>query len=65
MKTIQELYSEIMASQELKAQFIEASTTGRQAEFLKEHDCQATADEVLAFLKARDQAGQIPMSMCT
>ena len=55
MKTIQELYNEIMGSQELKAQFIEASTTGRQAEFLKEHDCQATAEEVLAFLKAREQ----------
>ena len=53
MKTIQELYSEIMGSQELKAQFIEASSTGKQAEFLKEHDCEATAEEVLAFLEAK------------
>ena len=61
MKTIQELYSEIMGSQELKAQFIEASTKGKQTEFLKEHDCQATTEEVLAFLKAREQ-GDSPLS---
>ena len=29
VKTIQELYSEIMASQELKAQFIEAAKAGK------------------------------------
>ena len=61
MKTIQELYSEIMGSQELKAQFIEASSTGKQAEFLKEHDCEATAEEVLAFLEAK-QNEDAPLS---
>ena len=62
MKTIQELYNEIMANQELKAQFIEAASTGKQAEFLKQHDCQATAEEVLAFLKAKEQE-DAPLSL--
>ena len=53
MKTIQELYSEIMASQELKAQFIEAAKAGKQEAFLKEHGCEATLEEVKAFLEAK------------
>ena len=32
MKTIQELYNEVMANEELKAQFIEAAKAGRQEE---------------------------------
>ena len=55
MKTIQELYSEIMASQELKAQFIEAAKAGKQDEFLKAHGCEATLEEVKAFLEAKQQ----------
>ena len=55
MKTIQELYSEIMASQELKAQFIEAAKAGKQEEFLKAHGCEATMEEVQAFLEAKQQ----------
>ena len=55
MKTIQELYSEIMASQELKAQFIEAAKAGKQEEFLKAHGCEATLQEVQAFLEAKQQ----------
>ena len=53
MKTIQELYSEIMESQELKAQFIEAAKAGKQEEFLKAHGCEATLEEVKAFLEAK------------
>ena len=55
MKTIQELYSEIMASQELKAQFIEAANTGKQEEFLKAHGCEATLEEVNGFLETKRQ----------
>ncbi len=55
MKTIQELYSEIMASQELKAQFIEAAKAGKQEEFLKAHGCEATLQEVQAFLEANQK----------
>ena len=53
MKTMQELYDEIMASQELKAQFVEAVKAGKQEAFLKEHGCGATMEEVAAFLKEK------------
>ena len=53
MKTIQELYTEVMGSQELKAQFIEAANAGKQEEFLKAHGCEATLEEVKAFLEAK------------
>ena len=55
MKTVQELYNEIMASQELKAQFIEAAKAGKQEEFLKAHGCEATLEDVKAFLEAKQQ----------
>ena len=61
MKTIQELYSEIMGSQELKAQFIEAAKAGKQEEFLKAHGCDATLEEVKAFLEAK-QSEDAPLS---
>lgn len=53
MKTLQELYSEIIASDELKAAFAEAAKDGKAAEFLKAHGCEATAEELAAFLKTR------------
>ena len=53
MKTIQELYNEVMASQELKKQFVEAAKAGKQEAFLKEHGCSATTEEVVAFLKTK------------
>ena len=62
MKNIQEMYNEIMASQELKAQFIEAAKTGKQEEFLKAHGCEATAEEVKAFLEAK-QNEDAPLSL--
>ena len=62
MKTIQELYNEIMANQELKAQFIEAAKAGKQEEFLKNHGCEAGLDQVAAFLKAKAEE-DAPLSM--
>ncbi|MBR4575981.1 MAG: hypothetical protein IKO25_02150 [Clostridia bacterium] len=53
MKTIQELYSEVMNNQELKEKFIEAAKDGKQEAFLKEHGCEATLEEVKAFLEAK------------
>ena len=61
MKTIQELYNEIMASEELKGQFIEAAKAGKQEEFLKAHGCEATLQEVQAFLEA-NQKEDAPLS---
>jgi len=51
MKTLQELYSEIIASEELKAAFTEAAKSGKATEFLKAQGCEATAEELAAFLK--------------
>ena len=62
MKTMQELYDEVMASQELKAQFVEAVRAGKQEAFLKEHGCGATMEEVAAFLKTKVQ-GDTPLSV--
>ena len=62
MKTIQELYNEIMGSQELKAQFIEAAKAGKQEAFLKAHGCEATLEDVKAFLEAKQQE-DAPLSL--
>lgn len=55
MKTVRELYHEVMNSDELKAQFIEAASAGKQEDFLKEHGCEATLEEVAGFLKAKSE----------
>ena len=51
MKTIQELYNEVMASEALKEELKEASQKGKVEEFLKLHDCNATMDELMSFLE--------------
>ena len=53
MKTMQELYSEIMASDEQKKAFIEAMKTGKLEDFLKAHDCEASVEEVKEFIEMR------------
>ena len=53
MKTLQEIYSEITASDELKAAFLEAAKNGKGLDFLKEKGCETTAEELTAFLKNR------------
>ncbi len=62
MKNVQELYNEVMANPELKASFIEAAKAGKQEAFLKEHSCNATVEEVAAFLKAQAEDDS-PLSM--
>ena len=51
MKTIQELYNEVMASETLKKELKEASQKGKVEEFMKQHDCNATMDELMSFLE--------------
>ncbi len=55
MKTLQELYKEITASDELKAAFAEAAKGGKTLEFLKEKGCEATAEELKGFLTSRTE----------
>jgi len=62
MKTIQELYNEVMENEELKAQFIEAANAGKQEAFMKEHGCEASLEEAAAFLKAKAEE-DAPLSL--
>ena len=54
MKTLQDLYSEVIANDELKNEFMEAAKDGRTTEFLKAHGCEATVEELAAFMKERE-----------
>ena len=56
MKTLQEFFKEISTSDELKKAFIEAGNNDKLNDFLKEHDCDATKEEVVAFLT--EKAGE-------
>ena len=53
MKTIQELYSEIMANDEMKKAFVEAMKAGELEDFLKERGCEATEEEVKEFVETK------------
>ena len=53
MKTLQELYNAIMGSDELKKAFAEAAKDGKVADFLKANGCEATAEEVKAFIQEK------------
>ena len=51
MKTIQELYSEVLKSEELKKAFSEAVQNKTVEDFLKAQGCEASMEDVAAFLK--------------
>ena len=53
MKQLQELYTEIIGSDELKKAYLEAAKGGKIAEFLKAQGCEATEEEIKAFLKEK------------
>ena len=55
MKTLQELYSEIIAGEEMKKAFAEAAKNDKIVEFAKEHGVDTTADEIKAFLEAKSE----------
>ena len=48
---LEELYSKVIGSEELKAAFVAAVKEKKIAEFLKEQGCEATEAEVAEFLK--------------
>ena len=55
MKTLEELYSEVMASEELKKEF--GSLKPEEVEgFAEKHGCKATLDEIKAFLTEKSNA---------
>ena len=53
MKTLQDLYNEVITNDELKTEFMEAAKDGRTMGFLKAHGCEATEEELAVFLKER------------
>ena len=56
MKTLQELYKEVIASEELKKEFMEASKDEKNVEeFQKKHGCDATFDELKAFFEEKSK----------
>ena len=52
-KTIAEVYEEVMNSAELQKEFLAAEKNGSIAAFAAAHGCEATVEEVQAFLKAK------------
>ena len=53
MKTVQELYSEIVASDELKKAFVEAMKANKLEDFLKAHGCEATEEEIKEYIETK------------
>ena len=53
MKTIEELYGEIISSDEQKKAFVEAMKAGKLGDYLKAHGCEATEEEIQEFIEAK------------
>ncbi len=51
MKTLDELYREVMADDSLKSEYIEAAVSGRAEDFLRAHGCDAAAEELAQFIE--------------
>ena len=59
MKTLDELYREVMADDSLKSEYIEAAGNGGAADFLKAHGCEATEQELEEFMKNGGKSGEL------
>ena len=58
MKTLQELYEEVIASDEMKTEFSESTKTEEDVmAFLKKYDCPASMDELKDLLKEKMAEG--------
>ena len=55
MKTLQELYNEVIASEELKKEYFQAVSDKKVGTFMKAHGCEATAEEFKTFLVEQSQ----------
>ena len=55
MKTIEELYNEINASEELRKAVSEIRDKEAFADFLKEHGCDASVKDFAAFVRSQDE----------
>ncbi len=59
MKSLQELYDDVKGDDVLKKSFTEMMVRGDVEDFLREHDCEATSEELREFLevKAKESDG--------
>ena len=57
-KTIQEVYGEVVKNKDMMKEFIAANNDGKIAEFAKKYDCDATAEEINAFLTGKLDEGK-------
>lgn len=55
MKTIEELYNEVIASEDLKKEFLALKPEEIEG-FAEKHGCKATLDEIKAFLTEKSAA---------
>ena len=55
MKTLKELYNEIKSDEDLKEQLKAAAKENKVEEFLKAEGCEATIDEVKAFVASKKE----------
>ena len=65
MKTLQELYDEIKGNDALKRSFAEAMRAGVAWDFLRQHDCEATSEELQEFLEGQvaRESGSMDLSV--
>ena len=56
MKTLNELYTEVAASDELKSEFLALKTPEDLVNFAKKNGCDATLDEIKAFFEEKQKA---------
>ena len=63
MKTIRELYEEIRSDEELCRSFADAVAENKAADFLKNHDCGASVDELSDYILSRqgEEANNVEM----
>ena len=59
MKTLEELYNEVLASEELKKEFLSLKPE-KVEDFAAKHGCKASLDEIKAFFEAKkNQSGAL------
>ena len=54
MKTVQELYNEVIKNDELKKSFVEALKADKLKDFLEEQGCDAAPEEIREFLTEKE-----------
>ena len=56
MKTLQELYNEVLASEELKKEYFQAVSDKKLGAFMKAHGCEATVEDFKTFVIEQTKA---------